>query len=213
MPPGLVAAKSYSTHTRSPSQMTATMLRRVGERREEPVHHLPDRRPPRDVHPVCVEPVGRRPRRDTRAARRGRCGWPRRTSTPPPRAASPNRSTSSRPPSQEFQHPFDDLIGRDEGARDRHRARRARPRRSPYRLSPRPKLTAVDTSDDAIGSADRSTSISTSQWVRRVSGTHRVARVSQFLLIKFRRRPRLRGRPGFLAGWPAQGMGCEIWRR
>jgi hypothetical protein len=25
------------------------------------------------------------------------------------------------------------------------------------------------------------------------------------LLIKSRRRPRLRGRPGFLAGWPAQG--------
>ena len=38
-------------------------------------------------------------------------------------------------------------------------------------------------------------------------------RVSQFLLIKSRRRPRLRGRPGFLGGWPAQGMGCEIWRR
>jgi 2-oxo-3-hexenedioate decarboxylase len=40
-----------------------------------------------------------------------------------------------------------------------------------------------------------------------------IPRVSQFLLIKSRRRPRLRGRPGFLAGWPAQGMGCEIWRR
>ena len=38
-------------------------------------------------------------------------------------------------------------------------------------------------------------------------------RVSQFLLIMFRRRPRRRGRPGFLAGWPAQGMGREIWRR
>ena len=38
-------------------------------------------------------------------------------------------------------------------------------------------------------------------------------RVSQFLLIKSRRRPRRRGRPGFLAGWPAQGMGREIWRR
>ena len=38
-------------------------------------------------------------------------------------------------------------------------------------------------------------------------------RVSQFLLIKSRRRPRLRGRPGFLAGWPAQGMDREIWRR
>ena len=49
--------------------------------------------------------------------------------------------------------------------------------------------------------------------VRTVSGTHRVSRVSQFLLIMSRRRPRLRGRPGFLAGWPAQGMGCEIWRR
>jgi hypothetical protein len=33
------------------------------------------------------------------------------------------------------------------------------------------------------------------------------------LLIKSRRRPRPRGRPGFLAGWPAQGMSCEIWRR
>jgi integrase len=39
------------------------------------------------------------------------------------------------------------------------------------------------------------------------------SRVSQFLLIKSRRRPRLRGRPGFLAGWPAQGMDREIWRR
>jgi hypothetical protein len=38
-------------------------------------------------------------------------------------------------------------------------------------------------------------------------------RVSQFLSIMSRRRPRLRGRPGFLAGWPAQGMGYEIWRR
>jgi putative transposase len=38
-------------------------------------------------------------------------------------------------------------------------------------------------------------------------------RVSQFLLIMCRRRPMRRGRPGFLAGWPAQGMGCEIWRR
>ena len=39
------------------------------------------------------------------------------------------------------------------------------------------------------------------------------SRVSQFLLIKSRRLPRLRGRLGFLVGWPAQGMGCEIWRR
>ena len=38
-------------------------------------------------------------------------------------------------------------------------------------------------------------------------------RVSQYLLIKPRRRPRPRGRLGFLAGWPAQGMGCEISRR
>ena len=38
-------------------------------------------------------------------------------------------------------------------------------------------------------------------------------RVSQFLLIKSRRRPRRRGRPGFLAGWPAQGMDREISRR
>jgi hypothetical protein len=38
-------------------------------------------------------------------------------------------------------------------------------------------------------------------------------RVSQFSLIMFRRRPRRRGRPGFLAGWPAQGMSREIWRR
>ena len=38
-------------------------------------------------------------------------------------------------------------------------------------------------------------------------------RVSQFWLIMCRRRPRLRGRPGFLAGWPARGMGREIWRR
>ena len=34
-------------------------------------------------------------------------------------------------------------------------------------------------------------------------------RVSRFLLITFRRRPRRRGRPGFLAGWPVQGMGWE----
>ena len=38
-------------------------------------------------------------------------------------------------------------------------------------------------------------------------------RVSQFLLIMCRRRPRLRERLGFLAGWPARGMDCEIWRR
>src|SRR4051794_14757989 len=38
-------------------------------------------------------------------------------------------------------------------------------------------------------------------------------RVSQFLLIMFRLPPRLRERLGFLAGWPAQGMGREIWRR
>jgi hypothetical protein len=46
-----------------------------------------------------------------------------------------------------------------------------------------------------------------------VLGTPRVPRVSQILLIKSRRLPRRRGRPGFLAGWPAQGMGYEIWRR
>jgi hypothetical protein len=39
------------------------------------------------------------------------------------------------------------------------------------------------------------------------------ARVSQFWLIMFRLPPRLRERLGFLAGWPAQGMGREIWRR
>jgi hypothetical protein len=39
------------------------------------------------------------------------------------------------------------------------------------------------------------------------------SRVSQFLLITFRLPPRLRERLGFLAGWPAQGMGREIWRR
>ena len=33
------------------------------------------------------------------------------------------------------------------------------------------------------------------------------------LLIKSRLRPRLRGRPGFLAGWPARGMDREISRR
>jgi aconitate hydratase len=43
--------------------------------------------------------------------------------------------------------------------------------------------------------------------------SHPTPRVSQFSLIMFRRRPRLRGRPGFLAGWPAQGMDPEIWRR
>jgi Transposase len=34
-----------------------------------------------------------------------------------------------------------------------------------------------------------------------------------FWLIMCQRRPRRRGRPGFLAGWPARGMGREIWRR
>jgi Acetamidase/Formamidase family len=38
-------------------------------------------------------------------------------------------------------------------------------------------------------------------------------RVSQFLLITFQRRRRPGGRPWFLAGWPARGMGCEISRR
>jgi hypothetical protein len=57
------------------------------------------------------------------------------------------------------------------------------------------------------------TNISRSHDVRRVVGTHRATRVSQFLLIKSRRPPRLRGRLGFLAGWPAQGMDREIWRR
>jgi hypothetical protein len=46
-----------------------------------------------------------------------------------------------------------------------------------------------------------------------VLGTHRPARVSQFLLIMCLLPPRRRGRLGFLAGWPAQGMGREIWRR
>ena len=50
-------------------------------------------------------------------------------------------------------------------------------------------------------------------WADRALIAALTPRVSQFLLIKSRRRPRLRGRPGFLAGWPAQGMGCEIWRR
>ena len=40
-----------------------------------------------------------------------------------------------------------------------------------------------------------------------------VPRVSQILLIMFRLPPRRRERPGFLAGWPAPGMGREIWRR
>ena len=47
----------------------------------------------------------------------------------------------------------------------------------------------------------------------RIVGLLLDPRVSQFLLIKSRQRPRPRGQPGFLAGWPAQGMGCEIWRR
>jgi len=45
------------------------------------------------------------------------------------------------------------------------------------------------------------------------TGRHPDPRVSQFLLIMCRRRLRRRGRPGFLAGWPTQGVGCEIWRR
>ncbi len=47
----------------------------------------------------------------------------------------------------------------------------------------------------------------------RAVDVEEVARVSQFLLIKARRRPRLRGRPGFLAGWPARGTDREILRR
>jgi hypothetical protein len=48
-----------------------------------------------------------------------------------------------------------------------------------------------------------------------VLGTHRLTAHTCFavLLIMFRLRPRLRGRPGLLAGWPAQGMCGEIWRR
>ena len=93
-----------------------------------------------------------------------------------------------------------------------HTARSARP--LPYDHSPsRRRATIEQASNGATGSADCSTSISRSHDVCGVSGTHRSPRVSQFLLIMFRRRPRLRGRPGFLAGWPAQGMGCEIWRR
>jgi hypothetical protein len=46
-----------------------------------------------------------------------------------------------------------------------------------------------------------------------VSRTDRVTRVSQFWLIMSRLRPRLRGRPWFLAGWPARGMDREISRR
>ena len=89
----------------------------------------------------------------------------------------------------------------------------ARPGRSPTTTPPADDDRDRTPSDDATGSADCSTSISRSHDVRGVSGTHRVARVSQFLLIMSRRRPRRRGRPGFLAGWPAQGMGREIWRR
>jgi hypothetical protein len=58
-----------------------------------------------------------------------------------------------------------------------------------------------------------SISISRSRHVCGVSGTDKAARVSQFLLIMSRLPPRLRERLGFLAGWPAQGMGREIWRR
>jgi transposase len=49
-------------------------------------------------------------------------------------------------------------------------------------------------------------------WTRDMVRTL-IPRVSQFLLITFRLPPRLRERLGFLAGWPAQGMGREIWRR
>jgi hypothetical protein len=55
-------------------------------------------------------------------------------------------------------------------------------------------------------------------WVKTMAGdlapsTVKTPRVSQFWLIMFRLPPRLRERLGFLAGWPAQGMGREIWRR
>jgi hypothetical protein len=51
------------------------------------------------------------------------------------------------------------------------------------------------------------------RWHHELVARRWTSRVSQYLLIKSRRRPRPRGRPGFLAGWPAQGMDREIWRR
>jgi transposase InsO family protein len=66
---------------------------------------------------------------------------------------------------------------------------------------------------DVTGSTASYTSTSRSHDMTGFSAPTGFSRVSRFSLIMFRRRPRLRGRPGFLAGWPAQGMGCEIWRR
>jgi hypothetical protein len=51
------------------------------------------------------------------------------------------------------------------------------------------------------------------RWGRQVHHAFWTPRVSRFLLIMCRPRPRRRGRPGFLAGWPAPGMVREIWRR
>jgi putative transposase len=45
------------------------------------------------------------------------------------------------------------------------------------------------------------------RWHRRLVRRRWTSRVSQFLLIMSWRRPRLRGRLGFLVGWPAQDMG------
>jgi len=94
-----------------------------------------------------------------------------------------------------------------------HRPHRGLGQAAPLRPFPTVQRPGSARSTDATASAASSTNISTSNDMARVSGTHRSARVSQFLLIRCRRRPRLRGRLGFLAGWPARGMDREIWRR
>ena len=112
-----------------------------------------------------------------------------------------------------------DWVGRKTGTAPRtdftttigHTGRSGRP--LPYDHSPSRRRARRTRPNDTTDSVDCFTNISRSRNVCGVSGTHKLTRVSQFLLITSRRRPRLRGRPGFLVGWPARGMGCEISRR
>src|SRR5215211_3427246 len=61
--------------------------------------------------------------------------------------------------------------------------------------------------DDAMSVPANTASKAAVNLLSRSRIRNRSPRVSRFLLIMFRRRPRLRERRGFLAGWPAQDMG------